>query len=156
METVLIVSLVEGFDCSGATVIDQFPVFAEGTGTNVQQKEYHASGWTGSGPYKLSEVTGTAKGNIEYLAETNTPYDQYILQYFQTSESGWLEYKNTLSTIIAVPEANTTTRASVGALLDAIVAGGAFEALADDAAAASATSTVVEPVVTDITKDGIA
>lgn len=156
LETVLVVSLIAGFECSGVITTSQYPVYEEGSGTNIMQKEYHASGWTGSGPYKLSEVTGTAKDNIEYLADKATTYDQFVLQYGQISQSGWLEYNATLSTIIAVPEASTTTRNSVAALLDAIVAGGAFEALADDAAAASATSTVVEGVVTDITKDGIA
>jgi hypothetical protein len=101
LETVLIVSLIEGFGCSGATTINEYPVYAEGTGSNILQKEYHASGWAGSGPYKLSGVTGTAYGNIVYLADKNTNYDQIILEYNQTSESGWQEYSNPLSTIFA-------------------------------------------------------
>ena len=101
LETVLIVSLIEGFGCSGATTVNQYPTYAQGTGINIQQKEYHASGWAGSGPYKLSQVTGTAYGNIIYLADKNTNYDQIILEYNQTSESGWLEYSNPLSTIFA-------------------------------------------------------
>jgi hypothetical protein len=103
LETVLIVSLIEGFGCSGATTVNQYPTYAEGTGINIQQKEYHASGWAGSGPYKLSQVTGTAYGNIVYLADKNTNYDQIILEYNQTSESGWMEYSNPLSTIFAFP-----------------------------------------------------
>jgi hypothetical protein len=101
LETVLIVSLIEGFGCSGATTINQYPVYAEGTGNNILQKEYHASGNAGSGPYKLSGVTGTAYGNISYLADKNTNYDQIILEYNQSSESGWQEYSNPLSTIFA-------------------------------------------------------
>ncbi len=107
LETVLVVSLIEGFNCSGAVTTNTYPVYAEGTGANILQKEYHASGWAGSGPYKLSQVTGTAKGNIEYLANKATNYDQIILQYVQTSESGWQEYSNTLSTVIAIPTGNT-------------------------------------------------
>ena len=103
LETVLVVSLIEGFNCSGAVTTNTYPVYAEGTGINIQQKEYHASGWAGSGPYKLSPVTGTAKGNIEYLADKNTNYEQIIAQYNQTSESGWQEYSNTLSTVFAIP-----------------------------------------------------
>ena len=107
LETVLVVSLIEGFNCSGAVTTNTYPVYAEGTGANILQKEYHASGWAGSGPYKLSQVTGTGKGNIEYLANKATNYDQIILQYVQTSESGWQEYSNTLSTVIAIPSGNT-------------------------------------------------
>jgi hypothetical protein len=103
LETVLVVSLIEGFNCSGVTTINQYPTFAEGTGVNIQQKEYHASGWAGSGPYKLSPVTGTAKGNIVYLADKNTSYNQLILEHNQASESGWQEYMNTMSTIFAFP-----------------------------------------------------
>jgi hypothetical protein len=101
LETVLIVSLIEGFGCSGATTVNEYPTYAEGTGINIQQKEYHASGWAGSGPYKLSQVTGTAYGNITYLADKNKSYSQIILEYNQTSESGWQEYSNPLSTIFA-------------------------------------------------------
>jgi hypothetical protein len=101
LETVLIVSLIEGFGCSGATTINEYPVYAEGTGINIQQKEYHASGWAGSGPYKLSQVTGTAYGNIVYLADKNKNYNQLILEHNQTSESGWQEYMNPMSTIFA-------------------------------------------------------
>jgi hypothetical protein len=103
LETVLIVSLIEGFGCSGATTVNEYPVYAEGTGINIQQKEYHGSGWAGSGPYKLSGVTGTAKGDILFLADKNTNYDQIILEHNQTSESGWNEYNNTMSTVFAFP-----------------------------------------------------
>jgi hypothetical protein len=103
LETTLIVSLIEGFGCSGATTINQYPTFAQGTGINIQQKEYHASGWAGSGPYKLSQVTGTAYGNITFLADKNTSYNQVILEYNQSSESGWQEYSNPLSTVFAYP-----------------------------------------------------
>jgi hypothetical protein len=131
LETVLIVSLVEGFSQSGATTISQYPVFEEGSSNNIKQKEYHASGWSGSGPYKLSPVTGTAKGNIEYLTVDGATYDQFIVEYNQVSDSGFLEYSNVLSTIFATPEASHVTRDSVAALLDAIT-GASFEALASN------------------------
>ena len=101
LETVLVTSLIEGFGCSGAVTVNEYPVYAEGTGANIQQKEYHGSGWAGSGPYKVSEVTGTAKGNIVFLANKSTNYDQVILEHNQSSESGWKEYMNPLSTIFA-------------------------------------------------------
>jgi hypothetical protein len=156
LETVLVVSLVEGFNCSGSTVTSQYPRFAEGTGTNIMQKEYHASGWAGSGPYKLSEVLGMSKGDIDYLAKKNVPYDQFILEYANKSESGWLEYENTLTTIIATPEADTTTRASVAAFLDAVTASLGFEPLADDAAAANHQPGTSEPLIVNVNKDGLA
>jgi len=121
LETVLIVSLIEGFGCSGATTINEYPVYAEGTGNNILQKEYHASGWSGSGPYKLSGVTGTAYGNIKYLADKNTNYDQIILEYNQTSESGWKEYSNTLSIVFAYPCDDCTLSTSITNFLTAFI-----------------------------------
>jgi hypothetical protein len=123
LETVLIVSLIEGFGCSGATTVNEYPTYAEGTGINIQQKEYHASGWNGSGPYKLSQVTGTAYGNINYLADKNTNYDQIILEYNQTSESGWQEYSNPLSTIFAYPCDDCNLADSITTLLNAFIFG---------------------------------
>jgi hypothetical protein len=118
LETTLIVSLIEGFGCSGATTINQYPTFAQGTGINIQQKEYHASGWAGSGPYKLSQVTGTAYGNITYLADKNTSYNQVILEYNQSSESGWQEYSNPLSTVFAFPCDNEDCEDTQGGLVN--------------------------------------
>lgn len=156
LQTDIIVSRIDGFGCSGGTVtITQELAQEEGSGLNIQHKEYHASGWNGSGPYVQSEITGAFK-YIPTLAVPTGFYDQFILEYNQKSESGWKEYENVLSTIFAVPEADTVTRDSLAAVLDVLTTPGGFEALADDAAAASTTSTVVEPVVTDITKDGIA
>jgi hypothetical protein len=156
LQTDIIVSRIEGFGCAGgSSVITQELAQEEGSGLSIQHKEYHASGWNGSGPYVLSEITGTAK-YIPTLAVPTGTYDQFILEYNQKSESGWLEYENPLSTIFAVPEADTVTRNSLATVLDVLTAPGGFEALADDAAAASTNPAVVEPVVTDVTKDGIA
>lgn len=120
LETVLVTSLIEGFGCSGAVTVNSYPVYAEGTGANIQQKEYHASGWAGSGPYKLSEVTGTAKGNIEFLSVKGTNYDQVILEHNMSSESGWKEYNNTLSTIFAFPTGTNAAKTALIAFLDAV------------------------------------
>ena len=156
LETVLIVSLIEGFGCSGATTINQYPVFEEGSGINIQQKEYHASGWAGSGPYKLSQVTGMGYENINYLSVKGTTYDQFIVQYNQTSESGWQEYSNVLSTVIAIPEADTVTRQAVATVFNSFLSGLGFDSLVDDAAAASTNAAVVEPEVSSTATDGIA
>lgn len=156
LETVLIVSLIEGFGCSGATTVNQYPVFEEGSGINIQQKEYHASGWAGSGPYKLSQVTGMGYENINYLSVKGTTYDQFIVQYNQTSESGWQEYSNVLSTVIAIPEADTVTRQAVATVFNSFLSGLGFDSLIDDAAAASTNAAVVEPEVSSTATDGIA
>lgn len=155
LETVIITSLVEGFACGGTVTTAQEVAFEEGSSSNIKDKEYMASGWAGSGPYVLSDVTGTARNTIEFLAVDGVKYDQAILEYFQKSESGWKEYENVLSTIFAYPATETTTRTSLMALLDAIVAGNGFEPLADDAAAASINPAVVEAPPANATKDGI-
>lgn len=157
LETTLVVSLVEGFNCSGSTVVSQYPAFAEGTSDNVMQKEYHASGWQKSGPYKLSDVTGMAKGDIEFLTVKGTNYDQFTLQYNQTSESGWLEYSNPLSTVLAIPATNITTLTSVAAVLSNAFADlFLFDGLLDETSAADPDPDVVEPQPTDVDEDGIA
>lgn len=156
VETVLVVSLVGGFNCTGKVTTTQEIVFEEGTGNNIHQKEYHASGWNGAGPYPVSTVTGMSLGNIKYDADINGKYDQFILEYNQKSESGWLEYENTLSTIFAVPEADVRTKNSLANVLDALLNGGNFEALFDDATFANPNPLGVEPIVTSVTKDGIA
>lgn len=155
-QTALFVSLVDGFNCTGAVTILQELAYEEGSGNNIRQKEYHASAWHGAGPYVASSVTGMSLGNIIYDADINEKYDQFILEYNQKSQSGWLEYENPISTIIAVPEADTTTRAALATAIDALTASGGFEPLADDATAADTDPDVVEPQPADDTKDGVA
>jgi hypothetical protein len=156
LETNITVSAVEGFNSNVTVSTVQELAYEEGSGRNVKHKEYHSSSYNGSGPYVLSETTGMAKGDILYLAVDAVKYDQFALEYFMKSESGWLEYENTLSTFIAVPATETVTRASVATLLDALVVGGAFEPLADDAAAANVGPTVVEADPASVAVDGLA
>jgi hypothetical protein len=94
--------------------------------------------------------------NINYLSVKGTTYDQFIVQYNQTSESGWLEYSNVLSTVVAIPEADTVTRQAVATMFNSFLSGLGFETLVDDAAAASTNPAVIEPEVTSATNDGIA
>lgn len=154
-QTTLGISLVDGFTLGGTITQNQVVAYEEGSGNNIRQKEYHSSGWNGGGPYILSETTGTAK-DIDYVAVLATKYDQFIVEYDFVTQSGWKEYSNPLSTIFAIPEPDTVTRGSLATLLDTIMATGKFEALADDASAANVSPTVVEAVVTDVTKDGVA
>lgn len=159
-ETFIVVSLVQdterGSGCSFGTLSTfQNLAYEEGSGFNIRQKEYHASAWNGTGPYVLSETTGTAK-EIEYFAVEAAKYDQVILEYFQKSESGWLEYENNMTTFVAILEASTTTRNGLITVLDALLTPRGFDALADDAATASTTSTVTEAQPASRAVDGIA
>ena len=156
IETALIVSLVDGFNCTGKVEVIQQLAYEEGSGNNIRQKEYHASAWHGAGPYVASSVTGMAMNNIQYDSDINVKYDQFILEYNQKSESGWLEYENPISTIIAVPETDVATRAALATAIDALTLPGAFEPLVDDAALANINPAVVESQPVDNTKDGVA
>ena len=78
------------------------------------------------------------------------------MQYTQTSESGWLEYENTLSTVLAVPATETVTRGSVAAMLNVLFTGLQFDTLVDEAAAANVNPAVVEPQATTENLDGVA
>ena len=152
----LIVSLVDGFGCAGTVTTTQEFVAEEGAGYDIKQKEYHAGGWNGNpGPYRVNVSTGLPR-NITYRAETNTKYDQFALTYDQFSVAGWGEHLNNLATVIAIPEADTTTRDSFATVLDAITAGLGFDPLADDAAGANVDPSVVETTTAldDVTKDG--
>lgn len=155
LETVLVVSLVDGFSCGTTSVISQYPMFAQGSSANVKQKEYHASAWNGAGPYILSDVTGTAMNRIEYLAVDGVNYDQSILQYEDNSDSGWQEYTTTLATIIAVPATDTVTRASLATFLDAVTASLGMPAQATYIGTSSTNPATAEPDPTNYSTDGI-
>lgn len=152
VETEIIVSISDGFTCSGTVTTLQTLAFAQGKGGSVRQMEYKSLAWCGTGPYAASDVTGVGFA-VPYLADASGDYDQFILEYNQKSESGWLEYSNPLSTIFAIPATHTTTRNSLATVLATIPN---FETLVDDAAAASVDPEVVEGVPADSTKDGLA
>ena len=46
-QTVVIPSLIEGFNCTGKITITQTALDEEGNGYDIKQKEYHAGGWNG-------------------------------------------------------------------------------------------------------------
>ena len=121
LETVLIVSPLQSLNCAGTTLTSEPLVFAEGTGNNILQKEYHASAWNGAGPYAVSMTTKTAIGKIEYLAKKDVNYTQFTLEYDVKSHSGWGEYENPLTTIVAIPSGHTTTINSVNSMMEKLV-----------------------------------
>lgn len=121
LETYLIVSPLQNLNCSGTKVTSEPLVYAQGTGNNILQKEYKASAWNGAGPYVVSMTTKTAIGNIEYLADKNLNYTQFVLEYTVESQGGWLEYKNPLETIIAIPSTHSTCINSVNSMMEKLV-----------------------------------
>lgn len=146
-ETVILVSLVEGFRCNGTVTTTQEVAFEEGNGYDIQHREYKALGYrSDANNYLFSDVTMMAKDSIVYYADANQKYDRVALEYQHEAQGGWLDYKNELATEIAIPEADTVTRQAFLTAIDLILANRGFEPLADDAATASTDPTVVEKV----------
>ena len=105
-ETVMIVSLTSGFDCGGIVEVIQDVAYEQGSGYDVRQREYIAGGWNGKpGPYRVSELTGTASVNpgFKYFADVNVKYNRINLSYDQSSLGGWQNYLNNLATEIYFP-----------------------------------------------------
>ena len=158
-QTVVIPSLIQGFNCAGNITTVQTAMDEEGNGYDIKQKEYHASGWNGKpGVYRASTALGLAMPGFKYFASESAKYDQFNLVYDFFSTAGWGEYLNNLMTLVAIPEADTTTRNAFSAVMDAILANTSlgFEALDDDVKASSTTSTVVEGQPATGALDGIA
>lgn len=134
--TDIIVSPVTGFQCNGTVETVQELQFEEGLGYDIAQLEYEAGGWNGKpGPYRTSVTAGMPLESFDSYVTASAKYLEINLIYDQESVGGWLEYKNNLNTILAIPCADTTTRTSFFTFMDRILAGvGGFGALADDAA----------------------
>ena len=115
--TDVLVSMVEGFGCAGSFTVTQELAFEEGNGYDIAQKEFHAAGNQQNKPYAVSESTNTAI-DFDSFADKNTKYDQFTLEYDQESEGGWLEYKNNLRTVIAIPNEDV---AATSQILNAIL-----------------------------------
>ena len=133
-ETFLVPSKLIGFECNGEFSVKQTAKVTQGLGYDIQYLEYLAGGWNGNpGPYRTYKVNGLAKP-ITYVAETNTQYGILALTYDQFSVGGWLEYLNNEASIIAIPQADSVTRASLLGVIDKLAKLSNFDELADDAA----------------------
>lgn len=156
--TDIIVSPVEGFACNGVVAVKQDLKFEEGLGYDIAQLEYEAGGWNGKpGPYRVSTLAGMPVESFESYVVQTDKYLEVNLIYDQESVGGWLEYKNNLNTILAIPCADTVTRTSLFTILDKIVAGvGGFEPLADDVALCNcAGAGTPTNSINNVTQDGI-
>ena len=133
-ETFLVPSKLIGFECNGKFSVKQTAKVTQGLGYDIQYLEYLAGGWNGNpGPYRTYKVNGLAKP-ITYVAETNTQYGILALTYDQFSIGGWLEYLNNEASIIAIPQADSITRASLLGVIDKLAKLSNFDGLVDDAA----------------------
>lgn len=120
--TTMNVSFVEGFGCGSTIKTTQEAVSEEGSGYDVAQREFKAGGWNGRpGPYRTSAVTGLPMEGFKFFAERDGKYDLLALEYDHKATGGWLDYVNDLTTEVAIPEADTTTRNSLLAVLDKVV-----------------------------------
>lgn len=156
--TNIIVSLISqdnaGFTCSGGVVtIVQEMAEEQGEGYDIQQLEYMAGGWNGKpGPYRVSPTTNLARKGFEYYAVKGTKYNVMSLTYDLESVGGWLEYKNNLETIVAIPCADGTTLTGLVAILDVILT--QFAPMTGDVAAMDCTNTEVH-TINDPALDGV-
>jgi hypothetical protein len=126
-ETQLVVSTPTGFDCNGTVTTTQALQYEQGLGYDIAQLEYVSGGWKGKpGPYRVGELVGLDFANFQSLAVRTETYDQINLGYDQYSVGGWQEYRNNLSTILAIPCADTTTSADVLETLDLLAAVAGF------------------------------
>lgn len=155
-ETVVIATKIAGFKCNGNIEVTQEAAFEEGSGYDIKQLEYEAKGWK-EGHYRLSTLNGVADERV-FNAVTSAKYDQIALTNDQFSQGAWLEYFSNQATLIAIPVADTTTRAGLLTILDALITPSGYDALSDDATASTTSTTDVENANQDdnVALDGIA
>lgn len=125
--TVLVPSLVEGFNCSGKITTIQTMAYEQGAGYDVAQLEYMNAGYMGSGNYRQSELTGLILSPAA-IASVTGKYVTVTLTYQFESHSGFRNYHNNEETVIVIPCADTTTTGSIGSNFDALFSG-KFEAI---------------------------
>lgn len=143
--TNILVSLVEGFVCNGTQSDFQQLMEDDQDGYDIQELEYMAGGLNGKpGPYRISELTGTARGGFEYYAVVGAKYNVVALTYDQFSVAGWGEHLNNLETVIAIPCADGTTLTGLVAVLDVILP--QFGPNAGDVAGMDCTNTEVHTI----------
>lgn len=154
--TDMVVSLVEGFECNGSQETIQDLKYEEGSGYDIAQLEYEAGGWNGKpGVYRLSTLAGMPLTSFESYVDQSAKYTVMNLHYDQFSVGGWLEYLNNLLTIIAVPCADTTTRASLATFMDRVTAG-KFDQMASDIALCDCNGTnTPTSAINNVANDGI-
>ena len=119
-ETTMILSLVEGFECSGTTqTVIQELEYEQGTAVDVKQREYIAGGWNGTpGPYRQSSVTGLPLDDFYYQVEKGATYDRLNLTYDFKSLGVDKYYTNHLTTEVYMKVANRAELKKIADILD--------------------------------------
>lgn len=149
------VNLVEGFNCNGTVTEFQTIIYEQGAGVDIMQLEYEVEGYNTANPYKQSMLLHTTTG-AQRLATASGKYLTIALGNDLKSAIGTFSEENSPhETVLAIPCADTTTRTSVGAFLNAIFAP-KFDSLVDDlATCVDCTTPNTQDSRTDST-DGIA
>lgn len=123
-QSIINISLVENLKENGVkvtTVTEAKSV--EGSGYDLHQQEYMAMGWKGN-IYRQSGLHGLEFQNgLEYHIEKRKVYSVFHLVYENKGYAGWGSYKHPLQTIIAIPEADTTTTDALVALFKGLEKG---------------------------------
>lgn len=128
---ILIVSLIEGFDCNGTVTISQNSINEQGSYYDLSKLESDASGnnpgATGPGNpvFRTSSILGVSLPTYQSLVANNGIYAQYTLTYGNNVSNGGNITSNMtgLETIVAIPCADTTTRTSFVTAMDALFLG---------------------------------
>jgi hypothetical protein len=154
VSTNLNVTLGCGFECSGKVTVFQEMVNEETKGSDINQDEYFAGGFSGAGVYRASTLNGTITGAPTY-ADPKGKYLVIDLEYEQNSESGWGEYMNDQATRIAIPCEDTATRDALITVLDNLLSN-KFGTLAQDAAACPACTVINKTSDKAVGLDGLA
>lgn len=120
-QSIINISLVENLKENGVKVSTvTASKNAEGSGYDLHQQEYMAMGWKGN-IYRQSGLHGLEFQNgLEYHIEKRKTYSVFHLVYENKGYAGWGSYKHPLQTIIAVPEADTTTSDALLTVLKAV------------------------------------
>ena len=106
-QTEVVTTVIDGF---GPAVTTTAMVYEDGAGYDVKQLEYEAGGWNGQpGPYRVSELTGTALGSFQFFADISTNYDIIQVGYDLNSISGWRGDSHFARTIFAAETGATGT-----------------------------------------------
>ena len=112
-----------GFEGNSTVATTTEMVYEDGHGGDIKQLEYEAGGWNGSpGPYRASELLGTALPGFKYFSDASKKYDVIHQSYDQESVSGFRSDSHFERTIIAV-DAALDISDTIGAFINTITAG---------------------------------
>lgn len=137
-----------GFKCNLKVENTQEVAFAEGSGHDINHREYqNATNNAGADSYYYSNPMTMSLTEFDTMSDKNVNYDQFAIEVDHTTSSAWLEYNNAVATVIAVPATDAITSAGIAGVFDAIGAdlSTGFDAILPAVSAAVADETIVEP-----------